>query len=184
MRILAFKFMTKKLTTISLFIFAVITISILTAGLVFYQNKKDNQASNSNNLIQNTLKNTNTINGSLTLDMKEISRHNSPSDCWMLINGKVYNITSYFGSHPGGNGTMSATCGKDATTAYMTKDPNANTSGSRSSHSSKAISLLANYYLGDLNQTLNSQTISNKINSTNNIQTPKNSKYEDEYEDD
>ncbi len=173
----------KKLSSISLFIFGVVVISILTAGLVFYQNNKDSQVakiSENTNLIQNVLskngtpvenvnltntvkevpiKINNTINTepvikSLTLNMSEIKKHNTKSDCWMLINGKVYDITSYFGKHPGGNSTMSATCGIDATDAYMTQDPSATSSGSRSDHSSKAQSLLSNYYLGDFNQTI------------------------------
>jgi len=157
----------KKLTTISLFIFGVVVTALLVAGLVVYQNKKDNQILNSstNNLTERTLNQINTSGGSLILNMAEINKHNKKSDCWMLINGKVYNITSYFGSHPGGNSPMSATCGTDATTAYMTKDPNASSSGNRSAHSSNAVNLLGNYYIGDLNQTIGQQ----KITDTNTL---------------
>jgi cytochrome b involved in lipid metabolism len=132
--------MTKKLTTISLIIFWIIIITLFVAGFIFYQNKKNNKLINSNE--------------NVTLNMAEIAKHNKQTDCWMLINGKVYNVTSYFGKHPGGNANMTATCGKDATAAYMTKDPNASTSDSRSAHSSNAISLLANYYIGDLDQVI------------------------------
>lgn len=171
----------KKLTTISLVIFSILVIAILTAGLVFYQNNKDNQVANSKNgaLIEETIKQLNSSGESLVLNMGEISKHNTESDCWILIEGKVYNITGYFGSHPGGNSTMSATCGKDATNAYMTKDPNATSSGSRSAHSSGAISLLANYYIGDLNQIIGSQ----KITDTNNVVASNTGEDEDEYED-
>lgn len=90
-----------------------------------------------------------------TLNMTEIAKHNSKSDCWLLISGKIYDITDYFGSHPGGNSTMSPTCGKDATAAYATQNPDATGDPSRSAHSGKAKSLLNNYYIGDLNQTIN-----------------------------
>lgn len=178
----------KKLTTISLFVFGVIVTALLTAGLVFYQNKKDNQSStsqtNTTNIVQDTIAQINSTKSSVTgnnviknnittgtassaktnvavttsvvnsiiLNMAEIAKHNMKSDCWLLINDKVYNITSYFGSHPGGSRTMSETCGKDATNAYYTQDPNATSSSSKSAHSSRALSLLNNYYLGDLNQ--------------------------------
>jgi cytochrome b involved in lipid metabolism len=97
--------------------------------------------------------------GSVTLNMTEIVKHNKSSDCWMLISGKVYNITSYFGSHPGGNSPMTATCGIDATVAYATKNAYASSAGGRSAHSSNALGLLTNYYIGDLNQTIGTQKI-------------------------
>lgn len=161
---------TKKLTTISLFIFGVVVTAILVAGLVFYQNKKDSQVlnSNNNNLAQDVLNQIKPASGNLILNMTEITKHNKTSNCWMLISGKVYDITSYFGSHPGGNAMMAATCGIDATDAYMTKDPNATTAGSRSAHSSNAVSLLSNYFIGNLNQIIGEQTII----QTNNIVAP------------
>lgn len=175
----------KKLSTISLFIFGVIVTALLVAGLVFYQNKKDNQVANNQAgaLVEDTINQLTYNNKSLVLNMAEISKHNKQSDCWFLISGKVYDITSYFGSHPGGNSTMSATCGEDATDEYATQNPYATSSGRRSAHSSNAISMLANYYIGDLNQTIGEQ----KIIETNNVVTPASNKVEedgDEYEDD
>lgn len=173
----------KKLTTVSLIIFGVSLVVIFITGFFFFHDKNSNQVKNSqgNNFAQSqslskttnmdvttnsskgksnsstpaTNKSTTTPASSrITLNMAEIAKHNSQNDCWMLISGKVYNITSYFGKHPGGNATMDATCGKDATAAYMTKDPNATESGFGSAHSSRAKSLLDNYYLGDFGQTI------------------------------
>ena len=158
--------------------------AILVAGLVFYQDKKNttsglnpsNQSvvSTTNNKTTTTKNNPNTeipttstptstttsstntsSSSNITLSMAEIAKHNSKNDCWLLISGKVYNITDYFGSHPGGNSTMTLTCGKDATAAYATQNPNATGDSSRSAHSEKARSLLNNYYVGDFNQTIN-----------------------------
>lgn len=158
---------TKKLTTISLFIFGVVVTAILVAGLVFYQNKKDNQVlnSNNNNLAQDVLNQIKPASGSLILNMTEIAKHNKTSNCWMLISGKVYDITNYFGKHPGGNGAMAATCGTDSTDAYMTKDPNATSTSGGQSHSSNARGLLTDYYIGDFNQIIG-QVKSNPTNPT------------------
>jgi cytochrome b involved in lipid metabolism len=52
----------------------------------------------------------------------ELSKHNTQSDCWMSINGHLYNFTPFFGQHPGGDSTLSKYCGADATSAYNTKD--------------------------------------------------------------
>lgn len=151
----------KKLTGFSLFVFFCFVSAILTAGLVFYQNKNSNNTS-STNTIQNDISKL-AATGVNILDMAEISKHNKSSDCWLLVEGKVYDITSYFGSHPGGSGTMSATCGKDATSAYKTKDPYASSASGNTSHSSNARGLLTNYYIGDLNQKIDQNTINQNI---------------------
>jgi len=165
----------KKLSTLSLFIFVVVVTAILTAGLVFYQNNKSNQLnSNSatNNLVKDTISSFNPTGGTLTLNMTEIAKHNKSSDCFMLISGKVYNTTSFFGSHPGGNSVMAATCGTDATDAYMTKDPNATSTSGGRNHSANAKSMLDAYYLGNLNQTIGSNNANNTIASVSKT-TPK-----------
>ena len=173
----------KNLSTISLFIFGVVVASIMTAGLVFYQNGKDSNqvaGNQTGSLVKGTVDQLTASGKTLTLNMAEISKHNKSTSCWLLISGKVYDITGYFGSHPGGNSAMSATCGKDATAAYMTKDPYATTSGSRSSHSGGAQSLLANYFIGNLNQTIGTQNIT----QTNSVVSPTSNRNDNEGWDD
>lgn len=159
----------KKLSTISLFVFGVFVTAILTAGLVFYQNGKNSSGNqnkvSSDSLIRGEINKINPSGGTITLDMAEIVRHNKSSDCWMLISGNVYDITSFFGSHPGGNSVMAKTCGTDATAAYLTKDPNAKNTSNGQDHSSQARNMLKDYYLGTLNQVLG---LSDKTTSTNN----------------
>ena len=48
----------------------------------------------------------------------QIAKHKTGSDCWSIINKKVYNLTSYVSSHPGGTAVISAICGKDGTAAF------------------------------------------------------------------
>lgn len=71
----------------------------------------------------------------------EVPKHNSSNDCWFIINGHVYDVTSYFGAHPGGDSIMLKYCGQDATSAFNTRGQ------SESSHSNTAISLLAEYMI-------------------------------------
>ena len=33
---------------------------------------------------------------------QEISNHNSPSDCWIVIEDQVWDVTSFAPEHPGG----------------------------------------------------------------------------------
>jgi acyl-lipid (8-3)-desaturase len=34
--------------------------------------------------------------------VEEVSRHCTQTDCWVIIHGKVYDVTKYVPSHPGG----------------------------------------------------------------------------------
>lgn len=144
-KIIAMK--TKWSVGISLFLFWSLVTAIVTAGLITHQKKIDQNPPVA------------TANSTLVLDNNEISKHNSRTDCWLIISNKVYNVTSFLNAHPGGAGVIALFCGKEATLAFSTKDlvPGRN-------HSSTAYSLLANYYIGDLNQTINTQAVQNAQN--------------------
>ncbi|KAH8811265.1 mitochondrial cytochrome-like protein b2 [Xylogone sp. PMI_703] len=53
------------------------------------------------------------------LEGKEVSRHNTPNDCWIVIANRVYDVTSFLPEHPGGKGIILKYAGKDATKAYL-----------------------------------------------------------------
>ncbi len=90
---------------------------------------------------------------SIILSSSEIGKHSSASDCWFIISGKVYDVTSYLPYHPGGPGLIMPYCGGDATTAFATQDRGR-------SHSPTANDMLAAYYVGDVGATVSEQTIS------------------------
>jgi cytochrome b involved in lipid metabolism len=168
---------------ISLFVFGVIVTAILTAGLVFYDKK--NSVNLNNSLGENSALN-NSTGTDLSLNNQEIAKHNKSSDCWIVISGKVYNVTAEISLHPGGASTITPYCGKDATKAFATKDKS-----SANNHSSFAQNLLTNYYLGDLNQKINQQDlnsaqqqINNNLKSNPGIQQQGEDEGEDEGEDD
>ena len=50
--------------------------------------------------------------------LKEISQHNKPSDCWLIVHNKVYNVTSMIKKHPGSKNAIIKKCGTDATIDY------------------------------------------------------------------
>lgn len=48
-----------------------------------------------------------------------VSQHNSADDAWMILNGKVYNITPYIDYHPGGATEIMRAAGRDGTKLFM-----------------------------------------------------------------
>ena len=77
------------------------------------------------------------------LPLVEVARHASPGDCWMAINGKVYDLTAYLPDHPTRPGVIVPWCGKEASEAYRTKSKGR-------PHSAEADRLLAGYQIGVL----------------------------------
>lgn len=47
--------------------------------------------------------------------VEELLKHNKLDDCWILIHGKVYDVTTFLESHPGGAHKILEYAGKDAT---------------------------------------------------------------------
>lgn len=50
--------------------------------------------------------------------MEEIRKHDTREDCWIVIRGKVYNITAYLPYHPGGIDIVMKTAGMDGTALF------------------------------------------------------------------
>ncbi len=50
--------------------------------------------------------------------MAEVAKHTTASDCWTVVNGEVYNLSSFTGKHPGGVPAISKICGVDGTAIF------------------------------------------------------------------
>lgn len=50
--------------------------------------------------------------------LEEVARHNTASDCWVVIDGSVYDLTEFADMHPGGAGVIHEYAGKDVTTEF------------------------------------------------------------------
>lgn len=44
--------------------------------------------------------------------MEEVRKHNSRSDCWVIIHDTVYNLTDFHSTHPGGSEIILKCAGK------------------------------------------------------------------------
>ncbi|KAL0737873.1 hypothetical protein Bca4012_014083 [Brassica carinata] len=71
--------------------------------------------------------------------LAEVSQHTSAKDCWIVIDGKVYDVTKFLDDHPGGDEVILTSTGKDATDDFEDVG-----------HSSTAKAMLDEYYVGDI----------------------------------
>lgn len=53
-----------------------------------------------------------------SVSVSEIIKHNTDTDCWICVDGIVYDITEFAPNHPGGPHIIYKYAGKDATRAY------------------------------------------------------------------
>jgi cytochrome b involved in lipid metabolism len=76
----------------------------------------------------------------------EVARHGGRDDCWLVVEGKVYDVTPFVesGKHPGGEAILEG-CGKDATELFNTRPM-----GSKTPHSDKARESIKNFEIGTL----------------------------------
>jgi cytochrome b involved in lipid metabolism len=56
-----------------------------------------------------------------TYTTTDVSLHATSTDCWSIVNGHVYDLTSYIDQHPGGKKAVMQTCGIDASNAFNGK---------------------------------------------------------------
>jgi hypothetical protein len=54
---------------------------------------------------------------------EEVAKHNSFNDCWMSINGRVYDVTGFLAEHPAGSKIMMMHAGKDCTKYGLVHPP-------------------------------------------------------------
>lgn len=87
--------------------------------------------------------------------MQDVSKHTSANDCYLSINGGVYDVTSYINYHPGGRRIITSRCGTEVTNIFARI------------HSNRAWDLLKNYKIGELsnNTTVQKVTAEYDLNS-------------------
>lgn len=142
---------TNRAVIIGMFIFWAVAVALMVAGLISYENQKRidsiTQDAQGNNQGSSTVKGLAGQGGSLEggLTLSVVSQHAVESDCWMVISGSVYNVTSYIPMHPGGREIIVKYCGTNATDAFSSKDKLI-----AQNHSAFAYALLDKYFVGNI----------------------------------
>lgn len=70
----------------------------------------------------------------------EIVKHNHEGDAWVVVNGSIYDVTSFASLHPGGKNFIMQHAGENITELMMQDDIHY--------HSNAAYSLLEAYKIG------------------------------------
>ncbi|GAV89614.1 Cyt-b5 domain-containing protein [Cephalotus follicularis] len=70
---------------------------------------------------------------------EEVATHNKTKDCWLVIFGKVYDVTPFMDDHPGGDEVLLSATGKDATNDFEDVG-----------HSDSASEMMEKYYIGEV----------------------------------
>ncbi|XP_014666056.1 PREDICTED: cytochrome b5-like isoform X2 [Priapulus caudatus] len=71
--------------------------------------------------------------------LKEVEEHNNEKSLWVVIHNKVYDVTMFLASHPGGEAVMLEQAGKIASEPFDDVG-----------HSSDAKALKEEHYIGEL----------------------------------
>ena len=71
----------------------------------------------------------------------QVAAHSALNDCWVIIDGKVYDLTQFLITHPGGSTPLLtwAGTGKDASEAFA-----------EVGHSNMAIAMMRKYFIGSV----------------------------------
>jgi len=142
------------------FSIAILVIGLLVLGAVIFSSNSEDEADNRATLTPvPTLNNTITpepsvtseptpevtgdVSGDTGIQLSEVADHATEDDCWIAIEGSVYDVTDFILQHPGGDEIL-AGCGTDATELFNNRPDN------RGAHSNTARVLLPQYFIGEL----------------------------------
>ncbi|NWJ09309.1 CYB5B protein, partial [Crypturellus undulatus] len=70
---------------------------------------------------------------------EEVARRNSSREAWLVIHGRVYDVTRFLAEHPGGEEVLLEQAGRDATESFEDVG-----------HSLDAREMLKEYYIGEI----------------------------------
>uniref|UniRef100_A0A8C3BZX0 Cytochrome b5 type B n=1 Tax=Cairina moschata TaxID=8855 RepID=A0A8C3BZX0_CAIMO len=71
--------------------------------------------------------------------LQEVARRNCSREAWLVIHGRVYDVTRFLEEHPGGEEVLLEQAGKDATESFEDVG-----------HSTDAREMLKQYYIGEV----------------------------------
>ncbi|NXT99066.1 CYB5B protein, partial [Buphagus erythrorhynchus] len=71
--------------------------------------------------------------------LEEVAKRNSSREAWLVIHGRIYDVTRFLAEHPGGEEVLLEQAGRDATESFEDVG-----------HSTDAREMLKQYYIGEV----------------------------------
>ena len=71
------------------------------------------------------------------MGLEAVGKHNTAEDCWMAIDGNVYDLSAFLSQHPGGDQVLLEVAGKDASKEFLA-----------AGHSMKARKMMTKFMVG------------------------------------
>jgi predicted heme/steroid binding protein len=125
-------------------IVVVIGIFSALAAFAWYIGFSSGRGSNSSVIGANVSVSSSSSGGSVantqTYSLAEVASHGDSNSCWSVINGKVYDLSSYINQHPGGSREILQICGTDGSSAFNFQHGNERRPNSE----------LKSFYIGEL----------------------------------
>ncbi|KAK2612288.1 hypothetical protein QQS21_001714 [Conoideocrella luteorostrata] len=75
----------------------------------------------------------------MEIEARTVAEHNKPEDSWIIVHGKVYDVTKYLQDHPGGADVLVEAAGTNATEEF-----------DNAGHSEDAWTVMESYLVGNL----------------------------------
>ncbi|KAK3277526.1 hypothetical protein CYMTET_14472 [Cymbomonas tetramitiformis] len=118
--------------------FAFISLAIVIYVLIqrFRNPKKKNQASLAGTVQKQAAK-----KSVKSYTAKEVAQHATRDDCWIILDNKVYDVTSYVDEHPGGDAILNH-AGADSTEGFHGPQ-----------HPTRVFDIIEDFYIGNLVET-------------------------------
>lgn len=118
---------------------------LLVVGVIGFLLYARNDFKQESTEVQEVTKEITTEESNNTYTMEQVSLKDSQDECWVVVNSKVYDVTSIIETHPGGTKPIINNCGKEATQVFETQ-------GGNGEHSQEAKNTLETLLVGELNE--------------------------------
>lgn len=117
-------------------IIATVLFAVVVAWLLFGSTKRQDKVAKASKPTR-MVKQSDGSQQNKTFSLEEIATHNHKGSCWIIVEGKVYDVTDYIDEHPGGDAILN-NAGRDSTVGF--KGPQ---------HPPSVVDVLKLYYIGE-----------------------------------
>lgn len=130
-------------------VIALLAVALIVAAAVMLFSEGEEEQAIEETAATETVQQTEAVE-TTTFTAAEVAERSSVDNCWTIIDGNVYDLTTYIDRHPGGAEILEA-CGVDGSRLFNNRETDdGEVIGSGRPHSNRALSALAELQIGTL----------------------------------